>query len=344
MKDELLELDKDEFTIGGEKVKRGERRKIFLKIGKLYDNTEINIPVEVIRGKRPGPVLFVSAAIHGDELNGVEICKRLLDLRQLKDINGTLLVIPIVNVFGFNSLSRYLPDRRDLNRSFPGSPNGSLTSRLANIFMTEIVLKSTHGIDLHTGAVHRYNMPQIRAETDDPETLRLAQAFGISVIIKSNLRDGSLRQSGLENKLPMLLFEGGEALRFEENVIRVALDGILSVMHEIGMLDVLRRNRKLKTPPYIAKSSFWMRASRSGIVRSVGRIGQLVHKDEVIAVISDPYGDEIETVVARHEGIIIGALLLPVVHEGDALFHIATFEDPEKVEEALSDYDDLGMI
>lgn len=338
-----MATDPQEFVIGNEKIPRGERRKILLKIGKLYDNTEINIPVEVIRGKRPGPVLFVSAAIHGDELNGVEICKRLLDIRQLKELHGTLLVIPIVNVFGFNSLSRYLPDRRDLNRSFPGSPNGSLTSRLANKFMTEIVNKSTHGIDLHTGAVHRFNMPQIRAETDDPETLRLAQAFGISVIIKSNIRDGSLRQSGLEEKIPMLLFEGGEALRFEENVIRVAVDGVLAVMHEIGMLDTLRKPKKLKTQPYIAKSSFWMRATRSGIVRSVGRIGQLVHKDEVIAVISDPYGDEIETVVARTEGIIIGALVLPVVHEGDALFHIATFEDPEKVEESLLDLDEYGL-
>lgn len=338
-----MDIDPQEFLIAHERIPRGERRKILLKIGKLYDNTEINIPVEVIRGKKPGPILFVSAAIHGDELNGVEICKRLLDMRPLKELHGTLLVIPIVNVFGFNSLSRYLPDRRDLNRSFPGSPHGSLTSRLANIFMTEIVLKSTHGIDLHTGAVHRFNMPQIRAETDDPETLRLAQAFGISVIIKSNVRDGSLRQAGLENKLPMLLFEGGEALRFDENIIKLALDGILSVMHEIGMLDNLRKSRKPKAQPYIAKSSFWMRATRSGIVRAVGRIGQLVHKGEVIAVISDPYGDEIETVVARTEGIIIGALLLPVVHEGDALFHIATFEDPEKVEEALNDLDEYGL-
>jgi predicted deacylase len=342
-KEKTLDIDPHEFVIAHEKIPRGERRKVLLKIGKLYDNTEINIPVEVIRGKKPVPVLFVSAAIHGDELNGVEICKRLLDLRQLKELNGTLLVIPIVNVFGFNSLSRYLPDRRDLNRSFPGSPNGSLASRLAHIFMTEIVKKSTHGIDLHTGAVHRTNMPQIRAETDDPETLRLAHAFGISVIIKSNVRDGSLRQSGLEHKLPMLLFEGGEALRFEESVIKVALDGVLSVMHEIGMLDQLRKSRRAKAKPYIAKSSFWMRATRSGIVRTIGRIGQLVHKDEVIAVISDPYGDEIETVVARLEGIIIGALLLPVVHEGDALFHIATFEDPEKVEESLSDLDEYGL-
>ncbi|WP_141733620.1 succinylglutamate desuccinylase/aspartoacylase family protein [Oligoflexus tunisiensis] len=334
------------FVISGHTIKRGERKKIHLKIGKLYDNTDINIPVEVIRGKLDGPTLFVSAAVHGDELNGVEICKRLLDLRQLKDISGTLLVIPIVNVFGFNNLSRYLPDRRDLNRSFPGSPNGSLASRLAYVFMTEIVSKATHGIDLHTGAVHRRNLAQIRADIDHQETLELAEAFGIPVIIKSNVRDGSLRQAVLERDVPMLLFEGGEALRFDDRVIKVALDGIVSVMYKIGMLDLQKRPPRLsqtEKKPFIAKSSYWIRATRSGIIRLLARIGKHVHKDEVIGVISDPYGDEIETVRTRVEGIVICASMLPVVHEGDALFHIATFHEPEKVEESLADLDELAL-
>jgi predicted deacylase len=334
------------FVISGQSIKRGERKKIHLKIGKLYDNTDINIPVEVIRGKLEGPTLFVSAAVHGDELNGVEICKRLLDMRQLKEISGTLLVIPIVNVFGFNNLSRYLPDRRDLNRSFPGSPNGSLASRLAHVFMTEIVAKATHGIDLHTGPVHRRNLAQIRADIDHEETLELAEAFGIPVIIKSNVRDGSLRQAVLERDLPMLLFEGGEALRFDDRVIKMALDGIISVMYKIGMLDTQKRPPRLTSAekkPFIAKSSYWIRATRSGIIRLLARIGKHVHKDEVIGVISDPYGDEIETVRTRVEGIVICASMLPVVHEGDALFHIATFHEPEKVEESLADLDELAL-
>ncbi len=334
------------FTLSGHSIRRGERKKIHLKIGKLYDNTDINIPVEVIRGKTDGPTLFVSAAVHGDELNGVEVCKRLLDLRQLKEIAGTLIVIPIVNVFGFNNLSRYLPDRRDLNRSFPGSPKGSLASRLAHVFMTEIVSKASHGVDLHTGAVHRNNLAQIRADIDDPQTLRLAEAFGIPVIIRSNVRDGSLRQAVLERQIPMLLFEGGEALRFDERVIKAALQGIVSVMHEINMLDHSKRHPRLdpaEHKPFIAKSSYWIRATRSGIVRVLARIGKLVHKDEVIGVISDPYGDEIETVKTRVEGIVICASMLPVVHEGDALFHIATFHEPEKVEEILADLDELAL-
>jgi predicted deacylase len=334
------------FMISGHTIKRGERKKIHLKIGKLYDNTDINIPVEVIRGKLDGPTLFVSAAVHGDELNGVEICKRLLDMRQLKEISGTLLVIPIVNVFGFNNLSRYLPDRRDLNRSFPGSPNGSLASRLAHVFMSEVVSKATHGIDLHTGPVHRRNLAQIRADIDHQETLELAEAFGIPVIIKSNVRDGSLRQAVLERDVPMLLFEGGEALRFDERVIKMALEGIISVLYKIGMLDPQKRPNRLiqaEKKPFIAKSSYWIRATRSGIIRLLARIGKHVHKDEVIGVISDPYGDEIETVRTRVEGIVICASMLPVVHEGDALFHIATFHEPEKVEESLADLDELAL-
>jgi predicted deacylase len=343
---DVISPESTPFVISGHTIKRGERKKIHLKIGKLYDNTDINIPVEVIRGKQDGPTLFVSAAVHGDELNGVEVCKRLLDLRQLKDISGTLLVIPIVNVFGFNNLSRYLPDRRDLNRSFPGSPNGSLASRLAHVFMTEIVSKATHGIDLHTGAVHRRNLAQIRAEIDHQETLELAEAFGIPVIIKSNVRDGSLRQAVLERDVPMLLFEGGEALRFDDRVIKVALDGIVSVMYRIGMLDLQKRPPRLsqtEKKPFIAKSSYWIRATRSGIIRLLARIGKHVHKDEVIGIISDPYGDEIESVRTRVEGIVICASMLPVVHEGDALFHIATFHEPEKVEESLADLDELAL-
>jgi predicted deacylase len=339
-------MDGEEFAIAGQTVGRGERRKILLKIGKLYDNTDINIPVELIRGRSQGPIIFVSAAVHGDELNGVEICKRLLDQRQLKEIAGTLIVIPIVNVFGFNNLSRYLPDRRDLNRCFPGSSSGSLASRLAHVFMTEIVSKANLGIDLHTGAVHRRNLPQIRADIDDPATLRLAEAFGIPVIIRSNVPDGSLRQAVRERHIPMLLFEGGEALRLEERVIRIAINGILSVMHEIGMLDPGKRHPRhlrVQQKPFIAKSSYWTRATRSGIIRNLSKIGSLVHKEEVIAVISDPYGDEVETVKARVEGIVIGANQLPVVHEGDALFHIATFQEPEKVEEILADLDELAV-
>ena len=174
-----------DFKIGGVSIKRGERKKIKLAVSNLYDGTDLSVPVEVIRGKEDGPILFISAAIHGDEINGTEIISRILKNRSLKKIKGILIAVPVVNVFGFNMLSRYLPDRRDLNRSFPGSKNGSLASRLADIFMKEIVNKSTHGIDLHTGAIHRTNLPQIRACISDSETKRLAFEFGVPVVSRA---------------------------------------------------------------------------------------------------------------------------------------------------------------
>ncbi|MGB5541537.1 MAG: succinylglutamate desuccinylase/aspartoacylase family protein, partial [Gammaproteobacteria bacterium] len=186
---------------------------INLPIGRLYTYDNLTMPIEVVNGRRGGPRLFVSAAIHGDELNGVEIIRRLLRHSALQRLRGTLIAVPVVNVHGLLHRSRYLPDRRDLNRSFPGSSRGSLAGRIADLFMREIVANCTHGIDLHTGAVHRENLPHIRANLDDPATLELARAFGVPVLLNSDLRDGSLREAAMEAGIPMLLYEGGEALR-----------------------------------------------------------------------------------------------------------------------------------
>ena len=174
-------------TINGVTVTRGTRTTIDLPAGRLYTHTPMTIPVHVVSGKHAGPVLFISAAIHGDEINGVEIIRRLLKSSSLKRLRGTIIAVPIVNVHGLINHSRYLPDRRDLNRSFPGSDKGSLAARLAHLFMKEIVAQSTHGIDLHTGALHRTNLPQIRANLDDPETDKLARAFDVPVIISSTV-------------------------------------------------------------------------------------------------------------------------------------------------------------
>lgn len=222
--------------IAGQVIEKGQRTQLNINVARLYDFTEMNIPVEVIRGEDDGPRLFVFAAVHGDEINGVEIIKRLLKHKSLRSIKGTLIAVPIVNVFGYNTKSRYLPDRRDLNRHFPGSEKGSLAGQLAHTLMTEIVKQYTHGIDLHTGAIHRSNLPQIRADLDDPETNELAHAFNVPVMINSKLPDGSLREAARSCKIPMLLFEGGEALRYDERVIKSGLNGILTLMNELGMI------------------------------------------------------------------------------------------------------------
>lgn len=311
-------------TVGGVEVRPGERKTIEVEGGKLYTHTPITLPIQVLCGRQKGPVLFISAAIHGDEINGVEIIRRLLKVPALKRLKGTLLAVPVVNLHGFINHSRYLPDRRDLNRSFPGSQKGSLAGRLARLFMNEIVSQSTHGIDLHTGAINRYNLPQIRANLDDPETLELAKAFGAPVILNSALRDGSLREAADQQKIPILLYEAGEALRFDELSIRGGVEGIIRVMRSLGMLPV---SRKAAPPePMMARSSAWVRAPQSGIFRAFVKEGTRVTRDQtLLGVVSDPFGESEEEIWSPFSGIVIGQLKLPLVNEGDAVFHIAQF-------------------
>lgn len=295
------------------------------------------MPVHVLRGKKEGPHLFVCAAIHGDEIIGVEIIRRLLKLKILQRLRGTLIAVPVVNVYGFINNSRYLPDRRDLNRFFPGAQKGSLTSRLANIFMEEIVGNSTHGIDLHAGSNHRINLPQIRACLDTPETEKLAFAFGAPVILNAKLRDGSLRQAVEEKGIPMLLYEAGEALRFDELAVRAGVKGILAVMRAIGML-TSRSVKKSRIQPMVANSTSWVRAPRSGILRTRIPLGGKIIVNQKIGEIADPF-DENETVVnSSVSGIVIGRLNLPLVHRGDALFHVAEFDDATAISESLDDF------
>ena len=202
-------------TIGGVEVKPGTRASINVPIADLYTGTSLSMPVKVFCGKSAGPVLFVSAAVHGDELNGVEVIRRLQIQKALRSVRGTLITVPVVNVHGFLNQSRYLPDRRDLNRSFPGSAKGSIASRTAHTFLNEIVKKAEYGIDLHTGAINRSNLPQIRANLDDAKTEELARVFGAPVILNASIRDGSLRSCAADRGFPMLVYEAGEALRFD---------------------------------------------------------------------------------------------------------------------------------
>lgn len=311
-------------TLNGAKVEPGKRVTIDLPVAKLYTHTDITLSAHVVHGRRPGPCLFVCSAIHGDELNGVEIIRRLLKRRNLARLKGTLIAIPVVNSFGFIHRDRYMPDRRDLNRSFPGSERGSLASRLADLLLREIVPLCSHGIDLHSGSNHRFNLPQVRASLDNKETARLAEAFGAPVMIHSRLRDGSLREAIAEHDIPMLLYEAGEAFRFDELSIRTGLRGIQSVMHEIGMLT--QRPKSGSRPVIKAETSKWIRAPISGMVSRKISIGKHVEKGDLLGIVSDPFGENEQRITAPFPGLIIGRLEMPLVYEGDALFHIAILE------------------
>jgi predicted deacylase len=315
------------FHINGQTIRPGEQALVDLPLPRLNSHSRLSMPVHVIHGRREGPRLFLSAAVHGDELNGVEIIRRLLNHRSLERLHGTLVAVPVVNVYGVIHESRYLPDRRDLNRSFPGSAEGSLTARVAYLLMEEIVSRCSHGVDLHTGAHHRTNLPQIRANLDDPETERLARAFGVPVLLNASLRDGSLREAAAARGIPMLLYEAGEALRFDELSIRVGVHGVLGVMRELGMLRTRGRRPAGRSEPFVARTSTWARAHESGMLRTIAPLGARVRKGEALGFVDDPYTGTEHPIRAHVRGVVIGRTNLPIVHEGDAVFHIARFRD-----------------
>ncbi|MEL7024392.1 MAG: succinylglutamate desuccinylase/aspartoacylase family protein [Pseudomonadota bacterium] len=320
--------------VGDIAVAPGERGSVDLPITDLYTHTQMSMPVEVVNGKHAGPVLVVCAAIHGDEINGVEIVRRLLAAPSLKRLRGTLIAVPIVNVLGFLNLSRYLPDRRDLNRCFPGSATGSSASRLANRFCREILRQADVAIDLHTAAVHRSNLPQIRVTQDDHAALELAEVFAAPVIVSSEIREGSLREVAQKQGVPIIVYEAGEALRFDEPSIRAGVRGVQRVMRKLGMLP--GRSPKSFGAPVHANDSAWARAPRSGILVHAPRLGARVKQGDLVATISDPVGAEQTNVLSPHDGIVIGRVELPLVHAGDALCHIAEFEHPIVAERTVA--------
>ena len=314
----------DTLAIAGTTVEPGKRALIEVPVSRLPTATSLNLPIVVVHGLRPGPKLWLSAVVHGDELNGLEIIRRVLDVVRPRQLAGTLVAAPIVNVFGMLGESRYLPDRRDLNRSFPGSATGSLASRLAHLFMTNVVAACDMGIDLHTGSDHRFNLPQVRGDLEDEATLAMARAFGAPISIHSPMRDGSLREACRRRGIPVLVFEGGEAHRFNEAIISTGTDGVLRVLAHLGMRTVEPVPSPKRTQ--VVRHTTWVRARRTGILRSAVETGQRVNQGEVLGVIADAVGGEPTTMKAPLAGLVIGNTLHPLVHPGDALFHLADLD------------------
>lgn len=330
-------------VIGDTEVAPGTRETVELAVANLYTHTHLTMPVHIVNGRRAGPTLFLTAAIHGDELNGIEIIKRLLKRSLLKELRGCLLAVPIVNIFGFINESRYLPDRRDLNRSFPGRNSGSIAARLAHLVATEIVANSDYGIDLHTGARDRTNLPQIRADLAEPVTKRIAEAFGAPILIDASVREGSLREHASSNGVPTLLYEAGEALRFDELSINAGVRGVVRVMRALDMLPRSTKNTK-PTAPNLANTTTWVRAPMSGVIATQCRLGQRVKAQESLAKISDPFGEMEVDVIASNNGIVIGRSTSPLTHEGDALFHLARFDDTRVAKATVDEFQDANAV
>ena len=319
---------RSDFHVGGIAVRPGTRSHCELPISKLVTGTEVSLPVMVVHGNHAGPNVWLTAAIHGDEINGVEIIRRVLAKLDPRHLRGTVLAVPIVNVHGFVAGQRYLPDRRDLNRSFPGSARGSLAGRIAHLVMTEVVGRCSVGIDLHTGSDHRSNLPQIRADLDDAATRALAVSFGAPIMIHSATRDGSLRQAATEAGATVLLYEGGEAWRFGEIAIKAGVDGILRVFADLGLIegrfDVEPRPCRTES-----RSSTWVRARRSGIAHIDVSLGDVVTKGQEMGRLHDSFGRLLGRITAPVAGIVIGVSLDPLFNQGDAMVHVASIQGEE---------------
>lgn len=317
------------FRFAAETLRPGTRRRVEIPIARIPSTqTYVSIPVEILHGPRRGPCLWLSGAVHGDELNGIEIIRQVLERVPLARLRGTLLAVPVVNVFGVMTQSRYLPDRRDLNRSFPGSRRGSLAARIADTFMKEVVSRSTHGIDFHTGSNGRSNLPQIRCDLEDPETRRCARAFAAPVMVHARTRHGTLREAAARRGVKTLVYEAGEPLRFGRRAVSVGVEGTLRVL---GHLDMLRRGfRKAREASLAVTETRWIRSRTSGLCRLLVREGDRVTLGQRLGVVSDSFGEANVPLKAPTEGLVIGMTRDAIVHRGDAVIHLATGFEPRR--------------
>ncbi|MDH5681367.1 MAG: succinylglutamate desuccinylase/aspartoacylase family protein [Spirochaetota bacterium] len=296
----------------------GENKEINLQIARLPTHTEIDIPIHVYRGLKDGPTLLISATIHGDEINGIEIIRRMREEKSLTPVSGTVISISIVNVFGFLQQSRNLPDGRDLNRCFPGTSDGTLASLIAYNIMTKVIPLIDYGIDLHTGGINRYNFPQVRCNLKNKASLNLARVFSPPFIVDSKERDKSFRAEVSKLRIPQIVYEAGEAQRLDEFSIIEGIQGIKRIMAHLEMTE----DYPSSVQPTWIKTSRWLRARYGGIFQSFVKPGERVAKKQVIYSITDPYGDFKYVVKAPEKGHIIAVNYQPVIHKGDALLHL----------------------
>tara|TARA_A100000171_G_scaffold53027_1_gene75542 strand:+ start:22419 stop:23414 length:996 start_codon:yes stop_codon:yes gene_type:complete len=320
----MAEKPTTDFIILGKNVALGETRTINFSFAKLYTSTKVEIPVIVSRSEKPGPTVLLTAGIHGDEINGVEVVRQVIAKKISRPARGTIICIPILNIFGFLNAERTFPDGRDLNRVFPGTKTGSLASRVAFHFTKEILPLADYCLDFHTGGAQRFNAAQIRVVPDNPRLLQLAEVFNAPFTVFSSNLTKSYRSTCAKMGIPSLLFEGGKSLDSDKHIVKNGVEGVVRILAHLEML-----NPKITAPEITEKSvliekSRWIRAQRSGLLHVKIACNKYVEKDEFLATITDPYGEMRFKVKAPNAGYIINVNHAPIVHQGDAIFHIST--------------------
>lgn len=308
----------------GESILPGESKTIEVEIAKLHSMTKLKIPVIVERSKIDGPIVLLSACLHGDEINGTEIVRQVIRKKINRPKRGTIICIPIINIFGFINQTREFPDKRDLNRVFPGSKNGSLASRFAHFLVTDIIPKVDYAIDFHAGGASRFNAPQIRIVANNSELKELARAFNAPFTLFSKNIKGSFRNACTKLGVKMLLFEGGKSLDLNDMITHEGIEGTMRFLNHLDMLNPKKEQSFSVEPTIFIEKSNWIRANFSGLFHGLVKIGSFVKKGEVLAMISDPYGKVEHKLKAPNDGYIINVNDAPIVYQGDAIFHIST--------------------
>lgn len=303
----------------GEEVMPGETRELALSVSETYIGVAVDVPVVVIRGLQEGPSVCLTAGIHGDELNGIEVVRETLDKLRPAGLVGTVIGVPIVNIHGFQTSSRYLPDRRDLNRFFPGNAKGSSASRIARRIFREVVQKCDALIDLHTGSSHRSNLPQVRGDLRDERIVDLARAFGATAIVHSAGAKGTLRRAAHDAGIPAIIYEAGEPMRFQAQEIK---RGVIGVRNLLLHLKMVRGSRVSLGEQRIYYKTDWVRADRGGILVSEVRLGDMVREGDILGTVTDPIRKESAVLISPHRGQILGMAVAPVMIPGYAAFHI----------------------
>ncbi|KFF04796.1 succinylglutamate desuccinylase/aspartoacylase family protein [Flavobacterium reichenbachii] len=310
-------------VIFGESILPGEHKTINVEIARLHTTTKLNIPVIVRRSKIEGPVVLFSAGIHGDEINGVEIVRQIISKKINRPLTGTIICIPIINMYGFVNKSREFPDGRDLNRVFPGSRKGSLASRFAYNIVEYILPIIDYAVDFHAGGASRFNAPQIRITENNPELKVLADVFNAPFTLYSKNITGSFRNISEKANVKMLLFEGGKSLDINNEIANIGVKGVKRLLHYLNMLDPKQIVELDDNPSIYIKNSVWLRAKCSGLLHDFNLIGKFVTKGTILAIITDPFGKFEQKVKAPHDGFIINANHSPIVYEGDAIYHMS---------------------
>ncbi len=314
----------------------GETRDIKLDVSESYSGMTVHIPIHVQRAVEDGPVVFVTAAIHGDEINGTGTIRSLIQDETLQLTRGAVILVPVLNVLSFDRHTRYLPDRRDLNRCFPGTLKGSLASRMARVIFDEIVSRCDYGIDLHTAAVRRTNYPNVRGNMDLPEVARLARAFGSEVIVHSKGPKGAFRRECTAAGCPSIILEGGEVWKVEPTIVETALRGIRNVL---SFLDMLDHEPTSPEKQVVIREARWVRADKSGFLQFHVKPGEIIREGQPIATNTNLLGREQNILVAPFDGVIIGMATLPCVSPGEPVCHVGrlpkhtTADDFEKQRE-----------